>query len=264
VAKPTFAKDRGKNEPAVDLAQPQTVAARAVEIVRPHTTKLLAVLAGLVVVIVGLTIYTTMSNRGAARSTHELSRLIAETQAKVEEAGPEITLVDGTGAPSTTPARYKTFAERSAAALDLRGKLDLGSKIGGHASIVEAGLLYDAGKYDEAIAAYRSFLGGEHEPFLAGQAREGIGYALEAKALAQTDAAARNGGLDEALRAFSEIAAGEKEPLYPVALYHQARIKALKGEKPAAIELYKKALEHGPAPHLSDEINNRLALLEPK
>lgn len=267
MAKPTFAKDKAKqHEPAVDLAQPQTIAARIFEVARPHSTKILAVLGGLALVIIGLVVYTSLSTRSAARETQELDKLITETGAKVDEAGPDIDLIDpSAGMPTPTPAKYKTFAERTQAALDLSKKLDLGSsKIATNAKLVEAGLLYDSGKYDEAIAAYKEFAKGADDVLLAGRAREGVGYALEAKALAQTEASARSAGLEQALRAFIEIAAGEKEPLYTVALYHQARIKSLQGDKAGAVELYKKALEHGPSPQLSDEINGRLALLEAK
>jgi tetratricopeptide (TPR) repeat protein len=266
VAKPTFSQDKRKNESVMDLAEPQTVAARVVEVLRPHVTKILVVLAGVILVVVGLAVYTTLQHRKAGEATYELGRLFAVVGARVDEAGPQIDLVDPTlDLTQPAPADYKTFSDRTAAALELSQKLDLGSSaLANDAELVLAALLYDAGKHDEAIAAYRKFLEAAQDAFLSGQAREGIGYALEAKALAQTDATARNSGLDEALAAFRQIASGEKQPLYPVALYHQARLTALKGDRPAAIDLFKKALENGAPPRLSDEINNRLALLEGK
>jgi hypothetical protein len=93
-------------------------------------------------------------------------------------------------------------------------------------------------------------------------AREGIGYSLEAKALAQSDAAARNAGLDEALKAYAAIATDDKDAHYATALYHQARLRALKGDKAGAVELYKKVLDKNPGGFLTEEVTGRLALLD--
>src|SRR5262249_59855032 len=127
--------------------------------------------------------------------------------------------------------------------------------------IVEAGALYDLGKYDEAIAKYREFISSGPGEELAARAHEGLGYALEAKALAQTDAAAKGAGLDQALAAFTDMERDDKQPHYNDALYHQARIRALKGDKAGAIELYKKVMARNPNPLLGEEIQGRLALL---
>jgi tetratricopeptide (TPR) repeat protein len=266
VAKPTFAKDKEKarQQAAMELlAEPQTVAVRAVNAIRPHATKIALLLGGVLVVVIGLAIWTTWSARKAARATQAFGQLIAATGARVEEAGPQIELGDPNNPTvSLQKPEHKTFAERAQKALELLPTLPLEGEVADRAKLVEAGLLYDVGKYDEAVAAYRAFLDAGPMPELAARAREGVGYALEAKALAQTDAAARNAGLDEALAAFAQVAGGEKQPLYAVGLYHQARIKALKGDKAGAMELYKKALEHAPTPDLTEEINNRLALLE--
>jgi tetratricopeptide (TPR) repeat protein len=267
VAKPTFAKDKEKaraQQAAMDLlAEPQTLAARTVTAIRPHAVKLAALLAGVLVVIIGLAIWTSWTTRKAARATDAFGKLVAVSGARVDEAGPQIELSDPSNpVPTTQKADYKTFAERSQKALELIPTLPLEGKVADRAKLVQAGLLYDVGKYDEAIVAYKAFIAADAPADLTARAREGIGYALEAKALAQTDAAARNAGLDEALAAFGQIATGEKQPLYAVGLYHQARLKALKGDKAGAVELFKKALEHGATPDLTEEINNRLALLE--
>jgi tetratricopeptide (TPR) repeat protein len=263
VAKPTFAKDKGKNESVDVVAEPQGLVVRAADAVRPHIKAIGLVLAGLAVVIIGLAVWTSLSGKKAAQATDSFGKLVAEATATVDEAGPQIELITAGG--QMKEAKYKTFKERTDAALSLVKTLDFpSSKVEARAKAVEAGLLYDAGKYDEALAAYRAFLGSDPGAELAARAREGIGYGLEAKALAQTDAAARNAGLDEALKAFSELAPGEKDPLHGLGLYHQARIKALKGDKPGAVELLKKALEKEPAPDLAEEINSRLALLEAK
>ena len=245
------------------LAEPQTLAARTVTAIRPHAVKLAALLGGVLAVIIGLAIWTSWTARKAGKATDGFGKLVAVGSARVDEAGPQIELSDPNNPqPLTQKAEYKTYAERSQKALELIPTLPLDGKVAERTKLVEAGLLYDVGKYDEAIAAYTAFIASDAPADLAARAREGIGYALEAKALAQTDAAARNAGLDEALAAFAQIAAGEKQPLYAAGLYHQARLKALKGDKPGAIELFKKALEANPTPDLTEEINNRLSLLE--
>jgi tetratricopeptide (TPR) repeat protein len=266
VAKPTFGKDKHKKEDVADfIAAPQGLAVRAAEALRPHVKAIGIVVAGLVAVLIGMVVWSGLSVKKAARATDSFGKLIEEATATVDEAGPQVDLFDPNNPGAIKPAKYKTFQERTQAALGLATTLDFGSTaVAEKVKVVVAGLNYDAGKFDEAIAAYRAFLASEPGPELAARAREGIGYSLEAKALAQTDAAARNAGLDEALKAFTELAPDDKDSFHGIALYHQARIKALKGDKAGAVELLKKALEKEPTPDLADEINNRLALLEAK
>jgi tetratricopeptide (TPR) repeat protein len=270
VAKPTFAKDKGKADTADLLAEPQGLVVRAADALRPHIKAIAFVLLGLAAVIVALAVWSSVNASRAETATASFGKLVAEATATVDQAGPQIELLDPSDPTGgIKPAKYKTFEERTQATLALASTLDFPSdKVEKNARLVQAGLLYDAGKYDDAVAAYRAFIdslgGADPGAALALRAREGIGYAIEAKALAQTDAAARNAGLDEALKAFSELAPDDKDPRHSLGLFHQARLRALKGDKPGAVELYKKALEKQPDPELTDEINNRLALLEAK
>jgi hypothetical protein len=85
-----------------------------------------------------------------------------------------------------------------------------------------AGLLFDAGKYDEALAAYQACA---TVPGLDGVAcREGVGIAPEAKAATQTDAAARNKGYEAALAAFKAEQPDDNGPRAAYAHYHQGRM----------------------------------------
>ncbi len=103
----------------------------------------------------------------------------------------------------------------------------------------KAGLLMDAGKTDEAIAEYRRGIG---ESGLEGvMSREGLGIALETKALAEKDNAAKQKGLEEALAVFSTMQTDETGPRYAYAIYHQARIQETLGKKAEAKALYEKA-----------------------
>src|SRR5688572_19560960 len=116
------------------LAEPQTLALRAVNAIRPHAAKIAALLAGVVVVIVGLAVWSSWNERKAARATQAFGQLVAVTSARVEEAGPQIELSDPSNpVPLLQKAEYKTFAERSQKALDLLPTLPLEGEVAGRA-----------------------------------------------------------------------------------------------------------------------------------
>ncbi len=101
------------------------------------------------------------------------------------------------------------------------------------ARLGEAGILLDKRAYDDALKAYTDVRGsalGQADPDVKGRAIEGVGFALEGK-----------GDRDGALKAFHDLesAAGFKE----LALYHQARLHAAKGDKAKALELVRSARE---------------------
>jgi tetratricopeptide (TPR) repeat protein len=101
------------------------------------------------------------------------------------------------------------------------------------ARLGEAGMLLDKRAYDEALKAYtdvRSSALGQADLDVKGRAIEGAGFALEGK-----------GDREGALKAFHELesVAGFKE----LALYHQARVSAAKGDKGKALELVRAARE---------------------
>lgn len=242
----------------------QMVMERVVRVARPYARPIGIGVAALVLVIVAASIWSGIQAKKEGKATAELGKVLSTATARVEEGGVDIEALTAGREPE--PAQFKTFKDRSEAELAAGQALDqsfAGSKVSERAKLVEAAALYDLGKYDEAIAADRAFLASGPSPELQRVAREGIGYSLEAKALAQTDAAARNAGLDEALKAYTEIATDDKDPGYATALYHQARIQALKGQKAAAVELYKKVLEKNPGPGITELVQGRLALLDP-
>jgi tetratricopeptide (TPR) repeat protein len=217
----------------------------------------------LLVAIVAGMFWTGAQAKKAGHATAELGKVLDTATARVDEGGPDIEALASGQEPE--PARFKTFKDRSEAELAASQALDVtfgGSKAALRAKLVAAGALYDLGKYDEAIAAYHVFLDSGPGVDLAAVAKEGIGYCTEAKALAQTDAAARTAGLGEALKAYAAIAADDNDPHYATSLYHQARIHALQGDKAGAVDLYKKVLEKSPGGVLTEEVNGRLALLD--
>lgn len=122
---------------------------------------------------------------------------------------------------------------------------------------VEASLLADAGKLDEAIAAYHGCEQGlELEHVLC---REGLGLALEAKALAAGTPAARQQGLEEALAVFERMQPVEDGPRRAFAVYHQARIKLETGKQAEGKSLLEQAKTMQPSPDLVQLIDQRLA-----
>lgn len=123
------------------------------------------------------------------------------------------------------------------------------------------GLLLDAGKPDDAIAEYRKGLGDKTiEGVLC---REGLGIALETKAGAEKDPAARQKGLEEALAAFAAMQPDEAGMRRAYALYHQGRIQLLLGKRAEAKALFESArlANKDPNAEVAPLIEKRLATL---
>jgi tetratricopeptide (TPR) repeat protein len=252
-------KEAPETKPEDEL---RSLTERAIDAARPYLRQIAIGAAALVLVIAALEVWGGMRERKAGAATAELGKVLDTATASVDEAGPDLEQLQS-GEPEA-PAKFKTFKDRAEAEVASVLALDASygsTRIAKRADLVAAGALYDLGKYDEAIAKYKEFLGSGPGEELAALAHESLGHALEAKALAQTDAAAKGAGLDAALTAYADIQRDEKLPHYADALYHQARIKALKGDKAGAIDLFKKVAAANPNPLLAEEVQGRLALL---
>jgi tetratricopeptide (TPR) repeat protein len=152
---------------------------------------------------------------------------------------------------------FATAKDRAAAVLDAIAKQ--GTDAAG--SAFRGGLLFDAGKLDEAITEYRK---GTADKTIEGVfCREGLGLALEAKAAADKDPAARQKGLEEALTAFVAMQPDAVGPRRAYALYHQARIQLLLGKRAEAKALFEKAKDANKDAdrEIADLIEKRLAAL---
>ncbi|MEO8706856.1 MAG: hypothetical protein ABI867_42915 [Kofleriaceae bacterium] len=122
---------------------------------------------------------------------------------------------------------------------------------------VKASLLIDAGKLDEAITEYRTCeIGITIEAVLC---REGLGIAIETKALAEKDAAAKQKGLEEALAVFTRMQPAEDGPRRVYSIYHQGRLQLILGKKAEGKTLLEKAKELKPPQDLVQLIERRLA-----
>ncbi|MBN2193403.1 MAG: hypothetical protein JW751_11360 [Polyangiaceae bacterium] len=103
------------------------------------------------------------------------------------------------------------------------------------AELGQAGVLLEAGKYDDARAKYDAVKNAarstkDQEP--RGRALEGVGLALEGKK-----------DLDGALKAYQELENLGVDRFTRLALYHRARVHHLKGEDKTAKELVTDLLE---------------------
>lgn len=159
---------------------------------------------------------------------------------------------------SAVDPKNDTFPDtkaRAVAVLDeiaKQGTDDLGAAYRG-------GLLLDAGKLDEAIAEYRKGTAGDG--IEAVFAREGLGIALETKAMAEKDQAARQKGLEDALAAFVAMQPAKDGPRRAYALYHQGRMQQILGKVDDAKASFEQAKTAGGESELSSLIEKRLAAL---
>jgi len=180
-----------------------------------------------------------------ADQTEKLAKVMQLAQRKVATPG----------APDDPKDAFADTKARAAAILDEAAKqgADLGAALKG-------GLLLDKGDVDGAIAEYRRGIG--NDGFDGVLAREGLGIALETKAMAEKDAAARQKLLEEALATFTTMQPKQDGPRRAYALYHQGRIQQVLGKSTEAKALFEQAKTAGASSsELAQLIEKRLASL---
>jgi hypothetical protein len=189
----------------------------------PHVKKILVMFILVAVVVSVVLVIRWRKHVTQERATAKLVEVLETARKEVNaEAKPEATDV------------FKSSKDRANAILDSMAKS--GATV---AASYKGGVLLDAGKYDEAITVFRT---GENKPDLEGVlSREGVGLALEAKAGAERDAAARQKGLEEALAAFTAMQPDEAGPRRAHALYHMGRIQQTLGKTAEAKASFEKA-----------------------
>jgi hypothetical protein len=214
----------------------------------PHIKKILVGVIVLAVVLSAAFGFRACKRTRQAAETQKVAGVFATGMKPVAEPGTPPDPVKNPG--------FANLAERAQAMLDEAART--GAEL---APEVKASLLLDAGKVDEAIAEYRRCESGlTIEAVLC---REGLGIALETKATAETDSAARQKGLEEALEVFTRMQPVEDGPRRAYALYHQARLMGPRLlNKPAeAKALLEQAKQLSPPPDLVEMIDQRLAAL---
>jgi hypothetical protein len=262
------AKNKGKyksQEPEAAAAVEPTEAVlgfweRLGEQLSPHKFKIFALVGALAVVLIGVSIYGWLDRRRESAAT-------AEFQTVMETRNARISTGDEPPIPGEDPEAkvFKTAQERATATLAALEKIEKeygSSDVAKQARLVKAGVLFDLGRYDDAATAYRGVAQSPPPGALKFVAREGLGLAIEAKALAEKDAAARLSGLEAALVEFKALQPDDKGFYRDVALWHQGRVLQLLGKKPEAVALYKELADKHPASPMVSGARERLALLE--
>jgi hypothetical protein len=260
------AKNKGKYRAAREAAEAApaneelvTLTSRVTKALRPHAFKILAVLVGVLIMLTAVGTWNWLQKRRATNATRDFGKAMETMHADVTDTP------DPTPPKKDAPPKFTTNKDRSEATLAILQKLDKSyakTGVGKAARLVEAGTLYDLGRYDEAISAYQEFLKSAPKNELQVIGREGLGYAQEAKALAQTDALAQEAGLKEALKTFEAMQPDDKGQGRDLALFHQGRVQAELKQKDKAVELFKQALDKTTSSSLRKQIGNRLAALD--
>jgi tetratricopeptide (TPR) repeat protein len=212
-------------------------------------------------VIIGSIVFSVVSEGRAARATETLSRIehIATAELRPETPAPS---ADGTSPPQIDDGlpHYKTDKERNEATLKELDAFLAGPRnaLTSQARLERGPILLSLNRAPEAITTYEAVLADKPDDRLRFLAREGLGYAQEQK-----------GDLEAAAATFAklsdDVAVFKSGDFYKDrALYHRARISAVRGNADEARKLYKEVLEKNPTTSLRDEITNRLAVLELK
>lgn len=215
----------------------------------PHVKKIAIGAGAIAVVLTGVFGFRWWRDRARGKTTTQLTRALDVAAREVEKPDP-----NAKPDPDKKPT-FPTYQDRAnavVAELD-RGAADVTS------AVYKGSLLLDAGKLDEAAAAFRSAAG--RNDLQGVLAREGLGYVEEAKARAATDATQRQQHLEAALAAFRAVQPADTGLHKDHALYHEGRILEIMQKNDEAIAAYEKALEVAPESDLETEINNRLANL---
>jgi hypothetical protein len=169
---------------------------------------------------------------------------------------------------------FKSTADRHSAALakyrEVEGKYP-GTGAAILARLAEGGLLLDEKDAKGAIVAYEDVKASPlalADAEVRGRALEGVGFGREL--LAQSDAAAKDKHLDEALSAFKALEQVDVKGFRELGMYHEARVLQSKGDKTKAVEIlkdvYKRVSEPGeghPFSYLEFVVEDRLRELDP-
>lgn len=199
----------------------------------PHIKKILVVVGIGSVVIMAVLVYRWWSHRAAEKETAAMIEAIVTARAQI--AAP--------AAPAATPdpeapVTFATTAERAQAVLAELQQASGDPREG--ARLLEASMLLEAGRLDEAEQAYRKLTGKKGlEGVLA---REGVAFVAEARAQA-AEGDARTAALEAALEAYRATQPDDGGPRRDYALYHEGRILAQLGKKEEARAAFDKALD---------------------
>lgn len=224
----------------------------------PHIKQIAAGIGVLALVISAFFTWRWWQRHKAEQATEQVLAAFDDQSRKVVEPGSDATstATDGGVAEQTFASR----TERAEQTLADLGKASGPTREG--MALFEADQLLEAGRNDDAATAYRKL---SDKPGLDGVlAREGLGFALEAKADGLT-ADAKTAALTDALAAYQAMQTDEAGPRRDYALYHVGRMQAALGKKDDARTSFESALDkakEGSDRDLEDLINARLVQLD--
>lgn len=199
----------------------------------PHIKKILIMV---VMVAVAISVILVIRWRGEVNKERQTEKLLPVLEVARTPVGPAQPEIPGVPKKKNATKPFPTQKERAEAIL--AAMESSGSK---PVSSFKAGALLDAGKIDDAIAEYRK---GQGEVGIEGVLnREGLGIALEAKAMAlpATDTAGRQKLFEEALAAYAAMQPDAAGPRHVYALYHQGRVLQSLQKLPEAKAMFEKA-----------------------
>lgn len=217
----------------------------------PHIKKILITV---VLVAVAVSVILVIRWRGEVKKEQATGKLLDVLEVARTPVGPVTPPVPGTTPPKDED-KFATQKDRAEAVLAAMTKAGANT-----VSSYKGALLLDAGRIDDAIAEYRAGQGAaDIEGVLC---REGLGIALEAKAIGEKDAAARQRLLEESLAAFTAMQPAEDGPRRAYALYHQGRIQQTLGKTAEAKATFEKAkpLAAAAEPSTQDAQTNAMLL----
>jgi hypothetical protein len=243
--------------PSFDPKPVQVGGESIVDRLLPHMKKIAYGVVAAAVIVGAFSVVVWWRDRKEAGTTTKLAKVLDVAARPVHEPEPEAK-PDGSNKPE--PKKDDSFPDDKARSLAVLSMLaSQGEDLAGPA--FRGAQLVAAGKLDDAIAVYHQ---GEHAEGVDGVlAREGLGLALEAKALAEKDPTARQHGLEAALAAFRAMQPDDKGVGAGEAYYHQGRVldRLELNRLDEAKAAYEKAKPLAKETDLPELIEQRLAML---
>lgn len=266
------AKNKGRYSSREGERAPEPIEAalglveQAAESARPYMREIFVAVGVVVVGVAGLSLWNWNAARRDSSASTALDGVLSTARAEiVVPESADAGVAAGPPAPKSDEEQYVSEQARTEAALARLAKLEKehgSADVAKNALVLEGAMLFDLGRWDDALRSYRRAALKATDATLVRVAREGIGYTEEAKALAEKTPAAREAGLKLALVAFAALQPDAKGAGFDLATYHQARVKAALGERDAALVLYRAARAASESTALKQQIDNRVATLE--
>ncbi|HTM19192.1 MAG TPA: hypothetical protein VL172_01750 [Kofleriaceae bacterium] len=261
----------GKGKPAIE-PQDEFVSGvqKAAERLRPHARIIFTFLGVVLLGVAGWTLYKHLAFKKQVKASRHYVEAVATARRKVDPP-PPVEAGQDAGVEEPAPpddvelgskeVTYASEEDRDRAMMAALDEISGSARVSHQARLLKGAALLRVGEYDQAIDVYRSYDGPAD---LAWMAREGIGYALEAKAAAEKDSAAREAGMRAALDQFEQVQPETGKPGHDLGLWHEGRLQAALQQNAEAIAAFEKLRDLTPASPLKANAEARIALLQAK